>query len=166
VGDEEFAALYRRHRSALVWHLRCHGASQAEAADAVQDAFAQALRGADQVRDERAWGAWLRTVAVRSYQRSLAAGETLADPPEFAGPDEPAASAELRRQEEFVLALIAGLPRQQRRVFALHYEGWSTAEIGTQLGMDQAAVRQNVARARASLRQWILRDPVMLGEPS
>lgn len=164
MGEEEFAALYREQRSALVWHLRCHGASQAEAADAVQDAFAHALRAADQVRDPGAWPAWLRTVALRCYLRSLARhDDTTAELPEVATSDEPAADAELRQQEEFVLSLIAVLPPQQRRVFALHYEGWRTAEIAAQLGMDQAAVRQNVARARAALRQWIAADPVSLG---
>jgi RNA polymerase sigma-70 factor (ECF subfamily) len=166
VDEEEFATLYRRHRSALVWYLRCQGASQAEAADAVQDAFAEALRAADEIRDARAWGAWLRTVAVRCYRRGTSAIATVAEPPDLAGPDAAAAHAERRQQEQRVLALIAGLPQQQRRVFALHYEGWSTAEISTQLGMEQAAVRQNVARARAALRQWILQNPVSLGELS
>jgi RNA polymerase sigma factor (sigma-70 family) len=178
VNDEEFAALYRQHRSALVWYLRCHGAGQPEAADAVQDAFACALVAADQIRDRRAWPAWLRTVAMRCYLRALArrggaqadqtAGVsvlTMADVPDVAaaaGLDSP----ETRHQEELVLSLLSELPPQQQRVFALCYEGWSTAEIAAHLGMDQAAVRQNIARARAALRRSIMEHSVLLGESS
>ncbi|MHB1592820.1 MAG: sigma factor [Streptosporangiaceae bacterium] len=58
--------MYRQLRSPLLWHLRCMGASQPEAADAVQDAFAHALLASDRLRDDHAWPAWLRTVAARS----------------------------------------------------------------------------------------------------
>lgn len=183
MGEDQFAALYRRHRSALVWHVRCHGASQAEAADAVQDAFAYALRAQRQVRDPAAWPAWLRTVAVRCYLRSLArhggpCGDdpasarvvTMAELPELLSAqhadDVPAAGAERRQQEEFVLSLLAALPPRQRQVFALHYEGMSTAEIAAHLGMADAAVRQNIARARAALRHSITAESVRLEESS
>jgi RNA polymerase sigma factor (sigma-70 family) len=176
VTEEEFAVLYRQHRSALVWYLRCHGAGHAEAVDAVQDAFACALRAADQVRDQQAWPAWLRKVAFRCYVRSLARRGgpdradmsviTVADVPDLPAADEPAADAEVREQEEFVLSRLALLPPQQRRVFALHYEGWNAAEIAAELGMDNAAVRQNIARARAALRNLIMQDSVTQGESS
>ncbi len=169
--EEEFAALYRQHRSALVWYLRCQGASQAEAADAVQDAFACALRATDQVRDRRAWPAWLRKVAFRCYLRSLARRDglpllTVAEVPDLPAVGDPAADAELREQEEFVLSGLAMLPPRQRLVFTLHYEGWSAGQIAADLGMDNAAVRQNIARARAALRNWIMQDSVRQGEPS
>jgi RNA polymerase sigma factor (sigma-70 family) len=183
VGDGDFAALYRQHRSALLWHLRCLGASQAEAADAVQDAFAHALRAAGQVRDDRAWPAWLRTVAVRCFLRSVArragrngCGERgggqpravsvlpMADVPDLEVTADAAWEAQAHLQEETVLSLIAALPPQQRRVFALHYEGCSTAEIAAALDMDQPAVRQNLARARAALKRSILHDSATRGD--
>ena len=176
MSSEEFAALYRQHRSALLWHLLCLGATQAEAADAVQDAFAYALRDSQQVRDRRAWPAWLRTVAVRCYLRSLARyggsgrGKSrvsvfpVAEVPDT-GPPSQSADSDVSEQE-FVLSLLARLPPQQRRVFALHYEGWSAAEIAAQLGMDHAAVRQNISRARTALRNAVTRDRVNLrGSP-
>ena len=179
MGEDEFAALYRQHRAALVWYLRCHGASEPEAADAVQDAFAHALRAAAQVRDRGAWPAWLHTVAVRCYLRSVASRPGLArggpaavsfgampDIPDRPAGADPAADAELREQEDVVIALIAALPPRQRRVFALHYEGWSTAEIAAALGIRPAAARQNLARARAALRQAITASPVRPGRSS
>ena len=178
MDEEEFAVLYRQQRSALMWYLRCHGAGHAEAADAVQDAFASALVAADDVRDRRAWPAWLRTVALRCYLRARArsgasrgdetaavAVLTMADVPEVAVTAE-LDSPELRQQEELVLSLLSDLPPQQRRVFALCYEGLSTAEIAAQLGIDQAAVRQNIARARAALRRSILEHSIPQGESS
>jgi RNA polymerase sigma factor (sigma-70 family) len=173
VSSEEFAALYREHRSALLWHLRCLGASEAEAADAVQDAFACALRDWRHVRDGRAWPAWLRTVAVRCYLRSLARhgrrGSRVSVFPVADVPDTTLArdaAESMAGQQEAVLSLLAALPPQQQRVFALHYEGWSTAEIAAQLGMDRAAVRQNISRARAALREAVTLADVNLGDSS
>ncbi len=178
MGEDEFAALYLQHRSALVWYLRGHGATPAEAADAaMQDAFTYALRDADQVGDRRAWPSWLRTVAFRCYLKSVggrgSSGQDRPAPvtvicvpqvPDSAMAAEPAADAELRAQEEFVLSLLAALPMQQRRVFTLHYEGWASAEIAAQLGMHKAAVRQNIARARSALRSLLMQDSVTQGD--
>ena len=176
---EDFVLLYRQQRSALVWHVRSHGATEAEACDAVQEAFASALRAADRIRDPGAWPAWLRTVAVRAYLRSLhgpggrAGGGgrapvelvLVADPPDLLEAAETTVDAvEASRQAEFVLSLLAALPNKQRRVFGLHYEGWSTAEIAASLGMEQAAVRQNLARARRTLKES-LKESIRQGEP-
>jgi Sigma-70 region 2 len=106
VGEEDFAALYRRHRSALVWYLRCHGADDAEAADAVQDAFACALRAGDLVRDPGAWPGWLAGLAdvreradlpfARVPARRLGGGP---------GPRSAAVALECEWLEEFIAVL-------------------------------------------------------------
>lgn len=153
MADRDFTALYRELRSPLRWHLRCLGASPAEAADAVQDAFAHALAAAGRQRDELAWPAWLRTVAVRSYLRSVATSrgqvsvQTMADVPEVRVSADSAAEVQARLEEEMVFSLVATLPLRQRLVFALHFEGCGTAAIAAALSMTQAAVRQNLARA-------------------
>ncbi len=170
MGEDEFAVLYLQHRSALVWHLRSHGASPAEAADAVQEAFACALRDDAQIRDQRAWPGWLRTVAFRCYVRALSdpghSAVPVADIPESLTEPAPESDADQRAEEELVLTLLAGLPMQQRRVFTLHYEGWTTAEIAIHLGMRAGAVRQNLARARATLRESLLQDSMVPGDCS
>jgi RNA polymerase sigma factor (sigma-70 family) len=158
--DDGFVLLYRQHRSALVWHVRSHGASEAEATDAVQDAFAAALRAGGRIRDGRAWPAWLRTVALRSYLRGRRGADGLlvlvADPPDLVAATGSVGDAvEAHREEELVLSMLAALPARQREVFGLHYEGWSTAEIAARLSMGQPAVRQNLARARRTLRESI-----------
>lgn len=161
-----FAALYRKHRSSLVWHVRAQGATESEASDAVQEAFAAALR-AGRIRDDNAWHAWLRTVAVRSFRHvRRGAGPAhgvivepvavveMTDPhrpPEMSAAD---ASA-LQAQEQFVLTLLNRLPPLQRLVFSLHYEGCSTREIATQLGMQDAAIRKNISRARRLLAELV-----------
>ncbi|RAG81852.1 hypothetical protein DN069_30830 [Streptacidiphilus pinicola] len=66
------AGLYRRYRSPLVWHLRARGATEAEAHDAVQEAFVAALR-AGSIDDPAAWYGWLRTVAARCLARARSA---------------------------------------------------------------------------------------------
>jgi RNA polymerase sigma-70 factor (ECF subfamily) len=166
-GETELiAALYRQHRSSLVWHIRCLGATETEAHDAVQDAFAAALR-IGRIRDQNAWYAWLRTVAVRSYRHSAsrkgdpvhiwyvtvdsALTADIADSLALRVPD----LAEARLQEQIVLDLLRALPKRQRLVFCLHYEGWTTPEIATELGMKEAAVRKGISRARRSLQDLI-----------
>lgn len=159
------AGLYRRYRSPLVWHLRARGATEAEAHDAVQEAFMAALR-AGSIDDPSAWYGWLRTVATRSLARARnAAGggrwavETMA-PGDL--PDRPTAApdvadtVEARSRESYVLALLDTLPPRPRAVLCLRLEGLSTAEIAAELGLEQPAVRQNLSRARRSLRALIV----------
>lgn len=168
--DAEFAELYRRHRSLLVWHVRSYGATDAEASDAVQEAFAHALRARDQIRHREAWPNWLRTVAVRSYSQALRRnrsprlrGQVSVTPIPVTEMSECLQRAEIvgdtaeaHWQEEFVLSLLASLPLRQRRVFTLHYDGWTTAEIAVQLAMSEPAVRQNITRARRSLKDSLM----------
>ena len=164
-----FAELYRRHRSLLVWHVRSQGATNAEASDAVQEAFAAALR-TGRIRDQDAWYGWLRTVAVRSYrhaQRARGEGSVgsrlnmesmpTSDLPEPLADSGATASdrAAARLQEEFVLSLLRSLPPRQREVFCLHFEGCTAPEIAAQLGIQEAAVRKNISRARRLLKELI-----------
>jgi RNA polymerase sigma factor (sigma-70 family) len=164
-----YAELYRRHRSPLVWHVRSQGATETEACDAVQEAFAAALR-TGRIRDQDAWYGWLRTVAVRSYRHARRArGESnsggrlsvefmpTADLPEPLGHSgaTTSESAAAQLQEEFVLSLLRSLPPRQREVFCLHFEGCTAPEIAAQLGIQEAAVRQNISRARRLLKELI-----------
>ncbi|MFC1436289.1 RNA polymerase sigma factor [Streptacidiphilus sp. N1-3] len=161
---ELVADLYRQYRSPLVWYLRSRGAADAEAHDAVQEAFAAALRSAA-INDPAAWHAWLRTVSTRCLWRARRAEggggriavETMAP---YDLPDAAPASAasvhdvvEARSREQFVLALLDALPPRQRVVFCLHLEGLSVQEIAAELGSRQPAVRKNLSRARRSLRE-------------
>ncbi|MFC5907755.1 RNA polymerase sigma factor [Streptacidiphilus monticola] len=140
--------------------MRCQGASEAEACDAVQEAFAAALRAGPLDRDD-AWPAWLRTVSRRCYlhargRNARPAVEPRAPqelPESAAHGGESAGDAASARLHRFgVLELLRSLPERQRLVFTLHFEGLATAEIAAELEMQEAAVRKNLSRARTALK--------------
>jgi RNA polymerase sigma factor (sigma-70 family) len=56
------------------------------------------------------------------------------------------AEAWLQRQE--VTQVLQALPPRQRQVLALTIDGWTPAEIADLLGIDSAAVRSNLMKAR------------------
>ncbi len=51
------------------------------------------------------------------------------------------------------LRLLDTLPERQRRILLLTAEGWSDAEVATELGMTVAAVRMNRSRARVAFKK-------------
>ena len=125
-----------------------------DAADVVADAFVGLLD------DERSWGDVDRprsylfgVVANRSKMRHRAVGrrrrreeryERIAAP--VGGSGEPIVADAHR--------LLDGLSPQQRAVVYLAYwEDWTAADIAGQLGVSDGTVRQQLARARAKLRE-------------
>jgi RNA polymerase sigma factor (sigma-70 family) len=61
--------------------------------------------------------------------------------------------AALHDQTREVLTELARLPGKQRQVMVAHYEGLSHEQIAELLGMGTDAVRQNLSRARKTLRK-------------
>jgi RNA polymerase sigma factor (sigma-70 family) len=127
------------------------GADMNSAADAAQSAFVQAYQTWSTIRHPRAW---LRTVAVREYYRCRAAeDEILTDNL----PDgwEPAADDGLedRARARAALAAFSQLPPRQREVMSWCRDEFTPAEIARELGIDAAAVRQSIAKARRNLRK-------------
>lgn len=151
MSDAEFAACYRAEMPALVRHVMNQGAGEQQAADAAQAAFAQAYQAWETIQHPRAW---LRTVAVREYLRSVpwtrevpASAGTL----DGAVPGEVIGKIEFTGEEQAVLDALAALPRRQREAMAWHFDGFTPAETAERLGTDAAAVRQSLARARRNL---------------
>ncbi|MFI9244794.1 RNA polymerase sigma factor [Streptomyces sp. NPDC053086] len=149
----EFAGFYARAMPGLVVFVLRHGADFHEATEAAQAAFVQAWEKWETIDHPHAW---LRTVAYRHLLRTRDLPEgpmrDLGEPPGGVCPVE---RIELGAQETLVLSVLATLPMQQRRVFAWIYDGFSTQETAEILRTTPEAVRQNLARARKSLkRAW------------
>ncbi|MFE6776663.1 RNA polymerase sigma factor [Streptomyces sp. NPDC057702] len=154
VVREDFTLYYRQHMPKLIRFLMRYGANPYEAADAAQAAFIEAFRSWHLIESR---AAWLRTVAVRMFLRqSPHPEEELTDAaPEREVFSSPLETVVLREQETHVYAALGRLPMKQRQVLAWHMDGFSTSEMAAALGMTSAAVRQNLARARAQLKDHL-----------
>ena len=143
VASVNLEAVYVAERAKLMRYLMSQGATQYEADDAVQEAFADAFKNPGVIRFPRAW---LYRVALREY---LKAGERVRTRETLTG--EPLASgrvAELNLDEQAILEAAKNLPPRQRMVFGLTIAEFTPSEIAEQLGCDPAAVRQSLRKAR------------------
>ncbi|WP_282791452.1 sigma factor-like helix-turn-helix DNA-binding protein [Streptomyces sp. CC224B] len=152
-GRDLAEELHETEYPALVRFLLLHGASWNEAQDAAQDAFTQMCAPGVAIRYPKAW---LRTVAWRSWvAQQVRLEDSCAEPPEpraLVRWQTPAHAAELGEEARRVTALLLRLPAKQRAAMAWHLDGFTTQESARAMGTTQAAVRQNLARARAALR--------------
>ena len=157
VSGVDFEDAYKAERSKLMRYLMSLGASQHEADDAVQQAFADALARWDTIRTPRAW---LYKAATHEYYRADARSHSreMLSGTGYAETAEPLNSGDiviLNEEHEQVQAKIAALPAMQRHVMALILADFTTSEIAQILSCTEAAVRQNKARGRDSLARQL-----------
>src|SRR5579864_4325684 len=161
--DEMLEALVREH-SRLVYRIACavlRGHHDAE--DATQETFMRVLRYSSKlaaVEDPKTWLARIawRVAIDRSRQRGRTREVALEDPEKpileaassDALADETIHGAELRAALE---RMIAALPQKLREPLILStIEEMSPKEVAATLGINDAAVRSRVFRARQILR--------------
>ena len=179
VADHDHAAfeqLMRRYNTRLFRAARAILKDDAEAEDALQDAYLEAYRHIGEFRGEAELSTWLtRIVVTRSLMRlrsqkrhrnvvpisgraqdgeqrpDMDLADRHAEPPA-----ETAWRAELRGLIE---RRIDELPLSFRTVFVLReVEDMSVQETAACLGIPEATVRTRLFRARALLRESIARD--------
>ncbi|MGW1768933.1 RNA polymerase sigma factor [Streptomyces sp. NPDC002073] len=153
-GRELAEALHHEQYPALVRFLLLAGASWPEAQDAAQDAFTKMCTPGLAITYPKAW---LRTVAWRSWvSQQVRPEEACADLPEPHHTSlrwqTPAQAAEIGEEERQVIAQLLKLPSKQRAALAWTLDGFTTEESARAMGTTQAAVRQNLTRARAALK--------------
>lgn len=160
---------YRRNKADLVFWVKSRNSiSFEEAEDVVQEAFARALQ---QVRTKPIANpdAWLkkvtRQIAADAHPKPAAhrkrrVRETLTDPAEL--PERrwdrtngvlPAEWLEMKEEARLAAEEISALSGKPCAVMTEYYNGAPHEEIARQLGMSIAAVRQNLARGRKTLRK-------------
>jgi RNA polymerase sigma factor (sigma-70 family) len=155
---EAVAEFFREQYQPLFRDVLYLGATRAEAEDAVSAAMSDVLVKWPTIRHPRTWA---RRAAAHHFmkqrKRDRERRQKEADP----GAPRPAATggeAELSQREdlEWVAQLLGELPPAQREVMALLVDDHSQVEIAEILGKTPAAVRQNLAAARRSLKQEVL----------
>ena len=176
-GDHRaFEALMRRHNSRLFRTARAILKNDAEAEDAVQDAYLDAYRHASTFRGDSQVSTWLVRIVVnhalmrlRKQKResvivpfegtdSRETSDLVSDLPDekTESPTRTALRGEIRRLLE---QRIDELPVAFRTVFMLReVEEMSVEETADALGIPAATVRTRLFRARALLRQALARD--------
>jgi len=134
--------------------------------DIAQDAFLSAWKHLPRLRNRSSFLPWLRQITRNLAHDHLRRKRTekridgdiddilavVADPT----PDHPERLS--RQQEEAVAAeLIDELPEETREILLIYYrEGQSSKQVAELLGMQDAAVRKRLSRARQSLHRNLL----------
>lgn len=154
-----FETLVRRHlRSAYAVALAQLG-EEADAQDAVQDAFITALQRIEECRKPDQFGSWLMSIVRnrardnRRYQlvRDALPLDAASEAVDRADPSGDAENAELRQD---LLGAMDTLTELQREVILLYdFEGWSHKEIGGRLGISDGSARVHLFNARRALRE-------------
>jgi RNA polymerase sigma-70 factor, ECF subfamily len=174
-GDNSaFETLVQRYQ-ARVFRLACRLTSDTEAPDVLQDTFLQVYRHLPSFRGESQFATWLYRIATNAalmHRRATARrpAESLeahlprfdADGTHAATPAQlqvaSCADEMLDRQTlaEKARDVIARLPDTYREAFVLRdLEEMPTAHVAQVLGIESAAVRQRVHRARLMLRGYL-----------
>ncbi len=130
--------------------------NEADAADALQEAWLRAWRNRDAFRGDGPAGAWLRAIVVRECLRSLRWRAWTRLLPLSARDDDLAAAttpAEGGLDAARVRTLVARLPPRQRVAFNLrHEEGLTVPEIAAAMGLSTETVKTHLDRALGRLR--------------
>lgn len=178
----DWAALYRRHREAMMnavaRRLLLAGRDAHEAEDIVHRVFVEVMaRSPDVIRT---WEAFLIHAALqrtrdhlnsaeirRAFPGGLSPGEEdSGDRPGAPSGGDVEASALAELQEEnirhAVREVLAALPDRQRRVLRLRlFEGRTNMEIAPQLGVTPQRVSQLFKKAHATLKARLRADPTI-----
>lgn len=161
-ATDRFEVLLRRYNQRLFRVARSILHDDAEAEDAVQQAYLAAFTALTQLSDRQRFAAWMTRITVREALRRrgrplrLATVEDIdADTdrvrePRAKGPEERAASRELRDALE---AAIDSLPDGYRTVLVMRdVQELSTRETAEALEVSEESVRVRLHRARRALK--------------
>jgi RNA polymerase sigma-70 factor (ECF subfamily) len=169
-GDQgAFVLLMRRHNQLLFRTARAILRDDAEAEDALQDAYLQAFRAIGQFRGDAKLSTWLTRIVVneaiaRSRKATRRAEVTPlypVDEPETHAAegamdnqiDSPEKSAMRAQARAMLEQSLDALPEAFRTVFVLRaVEEMSGEEVAACLGIPEATVRSRFFRARSMLR--------------
>ena len=151
-GDERaFRLLYRRHSPALYSTALRMSSSDAQAADAVHDAWIRAVERFGDFEWRGSLRAWLTGIVVNVVRESWRAHRR----EEACAPDD---IADASPAQDVLLAIdldnaVARLAPRYREVFVLHdVDGFTHEEIARMLGVDAGTSKSQLSRARRLLR--------------
>ncbi|MGH2528642.1 MAG: RNA polymerase sigma factor [Actinomycetota bacterium] len=144
--DQGLERLYREQGNRMWRAVLAFSGDPEVASDAVAEAFAQALRRGDAIRDPERW-LWRASFRI--------AGGELKE----RGRRVPAVREESYEMEEPARELVAALKKlseKQRAAVVLHHAaGYPASEVAEIIGSTSAAVRVHLMRGRRRLRELL-----------
>ena len=151
-GDEmAFEAIMRRHNRLLFRTARSILKSDAEAEDALQEAYLSVWGALSTFRSDSMLSTWMVRIVIHEALGRLRRHD---DPDQR--PEQAAMRAQMRQLME---ARIDALPAAFRTVFMLRaVQELSVEEVSTALEIPEATVRTRYFRARSLLRKGLARD--------
>lgn len=152
--------LYEQHVDRVFRAVRGILRSDADAEDATQDAMLKVLTSLDKYRPraDARFAAWVMTIAVNTARRrfrrrrpELTATGELPDTPSTDGTD-PGDGLDHARQRRALLIALTELSERERVIVSLRYGAeLNASEIGAAVGVEAAAIRKTLERARTRL---------------
>lgn len=155
-----FETLVRRHLRAAYAVALAQLGEEADAQDAVQDAFVTALARLEECRKPDQFASWLFSIVrnrARDHRRYRQVRDALPLDAASEASDrraDPSRDAENLELREDLLEALDTLTELQREVVLLYdVEGWSHKEIGARLGISDGSARVHLFNARRALRE-------------
>jgi RNA polymerase sigma-70 factor (ECF subfamily) len=159
----------QRRASRIAYHVLRNAA---DADEAVQDAFVKVFTHIESFREDLPFEVWFTRILIngcldrqKSRRRrerwilpSMDAEDSERD--RLEGARAPGATPEeallLRERRSQIAHAVGRLPERQRAIFLLcHYEGCSSKEVGTMIGLNESTVRVHLFRAVRKLRSLL-----------
>lgn len=135
--------------------------------DIAQEAFIKAWQQLNQLNNPSSFLPWLRQITrnlardwLRANRNRPLSGQAAEIAIGMAADPTPDAAETMARVEEELVAeeIISALPEDSREALLLFYrEGQSSQQVAALLGLSDAAVRKRLSRARATVREEMLR---------
>lgn len=160
--ERAFEVLIRRH-APRVRGLATGMVGPGTAEDVVQETFISAYSGLPRFRGEAQFSTWLHRIALNACYKVLRARPLLdlAEIPEPASREDPAAHGEVLALREALAWALAQLPPEQREAVSLReLSELDYAEIARLQGVELGTVKSRINRGRAALRDLLTRKGV------
>jgi RNA polymerase sigma factor (sigma-70 family) len=135
--------------------------------DIAQEAFLKAWQQLDKLKNTASFLPWLRQITrnlardwLRAQHGRPLSGEAAEIAIGMAADPDPSPSERLLQTEEEIAAteIISALPEDSRETLLLFYrEGQRSQQVAELLGLSDAAVRKRLSRARACVREELLK---------
>lgn len=124
--------------------------SDADCADAIQEAIVKAFSGLHTLRRDSYAKTWLVRIVINECYTIMRKEKRVVSIEDYTPEEE----AESTRDYSDLYEAVSRLPKEQRLSVALYYmEGYSVKEIAGLMETSESAVKSRLARARARLKQ-------------